>query len=125
MTPTPTMTAAEGATLAPPAKTCPHCASDNVRQSSTRRGMDLLPANIGKDPYRCRACRARFYLRRDNEPTAPGAAAARRRRSDRKRDPFWKHPRIKRHMNEISIGLGSLFAFGLFLYLLARSGIAF
>ena len=85
--------------------------------------MDLLPANIAKDPYRCRACRGRFYLKRGGEAETP--SAPRRRRPERKRDHLWKHPAVKRHMNEISIGVGSLVAFAVFLYLLARSGIAF
>lgn len=85
--------------------------------------MDLMPTNLGKAPFRCRGCRGRFYLKLDSDVLA--SPAARRRKSDRKREPFWKHPKIKRHMNEISIGVGSLAAFGIFLYLLARSGIAF
>ena len=83
-----------------------------------------MPANIGKDAYRCRSCRGRFYLKKETgAQESPGAA--RRRRSDRKRDPIWRHPSIRRHMNEITIAVGSVAAFGLFLYVLARSGIAF
>lgn len=127
MTPTQTPPIATQ-TVDPPApasgaRTCAHCGSDKIRESSTRRGMDLLPANIGKVPYRCRACRGRFYMKRENEPENNGAPS--RRRAERKREPLWKHPSIKRHFNEICIGVGSLLAFGVFLYLLARSGIAF
>ena len=87
--------------------------------------MDLMPSNIGKDAYRCRSCRSRFYLKRESEPVAATTTSGGRKRRSAKRDPIWKHPTIKRHMNEISIGVGSLVAFGIFLYLLARSGIAF
>lgn len=102
---------------------CPHCGSDNVRQSSTRRGMDLMPSNIGKEPHRCRECRVRFYLKRENDSATPGTPQ--RRRSHRKRDPIWKHPILRRNANEITIAVASLMAFAVFLYLLARSGIAF
>ena len=108
------------------AKVCPHCGSTEVRESSTRRGMDLMPSNIGKDAYRCRCCRGRFYLRKEADDGLPGSqAAARRRRSDRKRDPIWKHPSLRRYSNEIMIVIGSMVSFGIFLYVLARSGIAF
>lgn len=127
LTPPQNATATNPAPSAPVGHVCSHCGSDNIRESSTRRGMDLLPSNIGKDSYRCRACRSRFYLKREGEAPTPAApaAAARRRPSSRKRDPIWKHPSLKRHRNEISIGVGSLVAFAAFLYLLARSGIAF
>ena len=105
---------------------CPHCGTDKVRESSTRRGTDLMPSNIGKIPYRCRTCRERFYLKDQNPQPAPDSAEARRRkRNNRKRESLWKHPSVKRHMSEISIGVCSLTAFAVFLYLLARSGISF
>ena len=104
-------------------KVCPRCGSDCVRESTTRRGMDLLPANLGKQAYRCRNCRSRFYLKREVDSETP--ATPQRRRSNRKRDPIWKHPAIRRHMNEITIAFGSLIAFAVFLYLLARTGIAY
>ena len=85
--------------------------------------MDLMPANIGKTAYRCRGCRARFYFKREGELSAPSSPAARRRK-DSKRQSIWKHPTLKRHLNEISIALGSLVAFAIFLYLLARSSSA-
>ena len=85
--------------------------------------MDLMPSSLGKEPFRCRSCRGRFYLKLDSD--VPISPAARRRKADRKREPLWKHPKIKRHMNEISIGVSALIAFGIFLYVLARSGITF
>ncbi len=128
MTPTPVQTAPEQVPSPNPAvnnslRICPQCGSDNVRESSTRRGMDLMPSNLGKEAFRCRSCRGRFYVKIDSQ--APVSPAARKRRADRKREPIWKHPKLRRHMNEISIALGSLVAFGIFLYLLARSGISF
>ena len=110
----------------PTPKVCPHCGSDDVRESSTRRGMDLLPSNIGKVPHRCRGCRGRFYLRTAVDAPAPGSPEARRRkRNDRKREAFWKHPAFRRHVNDITIACGSIVAFAVFLYILARSGVAF
>ena len=107
------------------AHVCPKCGSDSIRESSTRRGMDLLPANIGKIAYRCRGCRTRFYLKRQNANSTPSSSTTpRRRTSEGKRQPLWKHPILKRNGNEISIALGSLVAFAVFLYLLVRSSAA-
>lgn len=102
------------------AHVCPKCGSDSIRESSTRRGMDLLPANIGKIAYRCRGCRTRFYFK----PESDSSTTPRRRKSEGKRQPLWKHPILKRNLNEISIALGSLVAFAVFLYLLVRSSAA-
>ena len=82
--------------------------------------MDLLPANIGKIAYRCRGCRTRFYFK----PESDSSTTPRRRKSEGKRQPLWKHPILKRNLNEISIALGSLVAFAVFLYLLVRSSAA-
>ena len=127
MTTTPVQPAPEPVAHQPapaPTRVCSHCGSDNIRESSTRRGTDLLLANIGKTPYRCRSCRARFYLKGESDtPDTPGSSP-RKRKPSRKREPIWKHPTIRRHMNEISIGVGSVIAFAIFLYLLARSGIS-
>ena len=85
-----------------------------------------MPSNIGKIAYRCRTCRGRFYLKEESPQAAPNSAEARRsKRNNRKREPLWKHPAVRRHMTEISIAAGSVTAFAIFLYLLARSGVAF
>ena len=102
---------------------CEHCGCDSVRPSSTRRGADLLPAHLGKIPYRCRMCRRRFYVTADMAALETGSNDNRRRPS-RKRDPIWKRPGVKRHLSEAVIASASLVAFGVFLYLLARSGFA-
>ena len=84
--------------------------------------MDILPANIGKSPYRCRACRGRFYLKGESEAASPDGP--RQRKPSRTRAPLWRHPAIRHHMNEISITVVSVIAFAIFLYLLARTGIS-
>lgn len=105
---------------------CPHCGSDSTRESSTRRGMDLFPRNIGKIPYRCRSCRGRFYIKAEAECQVPGSPQSSRRKGpSRKWKALWRHPSVRRHMNEITIACASVVAFAIFLYILARSGIAF
>ena len=42
-------------------KICPRCGRNDVRQSGRRGIGDGLMALIGLAPYRCRACRNRFY----------------------------------------------------------------
>jgi len=103
---------------------CPHCGSDDVRESATRRGADLLPANIGKSPFRCRRCRGRFYRKIEGEGVLKTNLTT-SRKAHRPRDPFWKRPSVRRHLNELSIVGASLVVFALFLYLLARNGTAF
>src|SRR5580704_2474788 len=42
-------------------KICPRCGRNDVRESGRRGISDGLMALIGLAPYRCRACRNRFY----------------------------------------------------------------
>ncbi len=43
---------------------CPRCGSADVRPSYSTRFRDALAGMFALAPYRCRACRARFYRRK-------------------------------------------------------------
>jgi len=103
-----------------PALVCSHCGSDNVRESASRRGADLIPTNLGKTPYRCRACRGRFYLRQPRATTE--SQAPRRKRSKRSQEAFWLRPSVRRHMGDLTVVAGAMVVFFVFLYFLVRTG---
>jgi len=124
--PAPDPLAAERLSNSENPKVCPHCGSDSTRESSTRRAMDLLPRNIGKIAYRCRSCRGRFYVPNQNDaPASDSHPSRRRKRPSRTWESLWKRPSMRRNLNEITIGGLSIAAFAIFLYILARSGVAF
>jgi transposase-like protein len=107
----------------PNAMVCSHCGSADVRESTGRRAADLLPANFGKTPYRCRVCRQRFHVKAI-KTTIDGtglSVAARKRKPQRNPDPFWKRPNTKRQLNQAVIVGGSIVAFAVFLYTLVHS----
>lgn len=62
---------------------CPSCSSESVRRSR-RRLLDRLRFAADELPYRCRACRRRFWLRSPQEarqtPRPSQRAESRRRR---------------------------------------------
>jgi len=41
--------------------TCPKCGSSDVRKSSSPRWCDVFQRVLGREAFRCRGCRKRFY----------------------------------------------------------------
>lgn len=41
--------------------TCPQCGSSDVRRSRNPHWNDVFQRGLGRTPFRCRACRKRFY----------------------------------------------------------------
>jgi hypothetical protein len=133
--PTPTTTPTAEAPIAgqSPASTsgqtartlCPHCGSAEIRESTTRRGADLLPSNLTRKAYRCRGCRGRFHLKAAAAANVNPVQPASGRRIVRDRDPFWRRPNFKRQFSQGTVVAGSIIAFAVFLYLLARSADSF
>jgi hypothetical protein len=60
---------------------CPHCSSTEVRHSHSSRWDDFLHCAYGRQAFRCRVCRQRFFA-------SPGAQV--------RAKPF-KHPGRKNH----------------------------
>ena len=40
---------------------CPRCGSEDIRRSHRRGALDWFLSRMGRTPYRCRACRKRFF----------------------------------------------------------------
>ncbi len=74
--------------LALAGRSCAHCGSFEIRPSKTRNALDILLACVLLAPFRCRACRERFYrvrrpsLMRRTEPPAVAPLLVMPARSD-------------------------------------------
>ena len=63
--------------------TCPICGSSDVRQSSNPHWGDVFQRVLGKDAFRCRGCRTRFYASSkgsNSKQVVPPAPSKRSRR---------------------------------------------
>lgn len=58
--PTPVSTTRPVEHEAPP--TCPRCHRGDVRRSHSRGPLDALARVLGFRPFRCRACRTRYFV---------------------------------------------------------------
>src|SRR5579864_1715383 len=70
--------APESSVRAMPSRICPRCGSDDVRQSVRHNVVDRMMAFVRLAPYRCRACRNRFFRfgARNGKGARPIAEAA-------------------------------------------------
>ena len=97
----------------PAAIVCPNCKSDSVRQSSDRRILDFFFKSRSEVPFRCRACRVRFYAKATlTKLPKPDA--------HKRPLPLLHRPRTKRFITEGSIVLICLIVFSAFLYFLSK-----
>jgi hypothetical protein len=62
--------------------TCPGCSSTDVRTSQSTRWSDIFQRVHGRDVFRCRSCRLRFFA---STPTGDGAKLLGHRRKQRLR----------------------------------------
>jgi len=60
------MTEEQGATAS--ALSCPKCGSHDVRRSKSDGFYAVLQRTLGRWPFRCRSCRARFYRTAEPPP---------------------------------------------------------
>ena len=90
---------------------CPHCGSSDTRASKSTRWRDAFPRTLGREPFRCRACRQRFYVSPFSEPDAKQVARSSRSKRPTRRMRSRTLKRIKRMLVLfVTFGL----AFGLF-----------
>lgn len=61
---------------------CPECGSDNIRTSRSTRWNDIFQRVRGRDVFRCRKCRLRFYA-----SVSAGAGLKHSGKSDRAHSP--------------------------------------
>ena len=82
--------------------TCPKCSSTDVRTSQSSRWDDLFQRVRGRDVFRCRSCRLRFFV------AAPVGAGAKPEGHRRKQ-------RLRRRLLVIAIFVGAFMIFWYFL----------
>jgi hypothetical protein len=96
--------------------TCPKCASANIRRSSTSIWKDVLPSLRGREPFRCRECRHRFFALRSADSSARGPDRSARNNHHRKfRNPRKKN-RIIRRLFAFAVLVLMFSLFGVFLH---------
>jgi hypothetical protein len=100
--------------------TCPQCASSDIRRSNNSSWKDVLPRLRGRQAFRCRKCRHRFFAQASAQPATsdPDRHAAKI-----KGDPFskqWKKRRLFRTIIGVAVIIAMLSLFGLFLRYIAE-----
>lgn len=95
---------------------CPLCSSSNIRRSSSSDWMDVLPKLRGREAFRCRKCRHRFFATPSGHTAANDSDRPRRKIQ---RDQLSKL-RTKRRLFRRAIAFGVIVVtfslFGLFLH---------
>jgi ribosomal protein L40E len=90
--------------------TCPKCGSTDIRTSKRKGWLDSIRKARGLEPYRCRKCRHRFFLR-DFAPAPATAGAAqinKPRRPASKMSPREKSRLMRRLVTLAVFGLISI-----------------
>jgi hypothetical protein len=95
--------------------TCPHCGNSDIRRSQSSHWSDGLHRALGRNAYRCRKCRQRFFL-----PSFKQIATHTRKQSERSRKAarrldFRKRKRLIRRLITIAVFIVMFSLFGLFL----------
>jgi hypothetical protein len=99
--------------------TCPQCASSDTRRSTTSSWRDLLPSLLGRQAFRCRKCRHRFFAvlstrSASNAPDRPHGKVPFGKLSTQ-----WKKRRLFRGVITAAVIVVMLSLFGLFLHYIA------
>lgn len=95
---------------------CPKCDSPEIRPSSRSKWLDIFESKLGREAYRCRKCRHRFYANLE-----PGAASgAKRTTSKSKHEVRRGTRRVRPWMVETAIFVIMLLLFYVFLRYLTR-----
>lgn len=79
---------------------CPSCGSSEIRVSRHPHAMDMLERLRGRQPYRCRKCRGRFYSSNPLPPDVSNGSLSSQtsRRSSTRKSPRKTNPRNRRHL---------------------------
>ena len=90
---------------------CPHCGSTDTRASRSTRWRDAFPRTLGREPYRCRGCRKRFYA----SPFAQSAAKQGTPARGSKRSTHRMRSKTRKRIKSMLVLFGTFgLAFGLF-----------
>jgi len=95
--------------------TCPHCGNSDIRRSQSSHWSDAMRHALGRQAYRCRHCRLRFYLPRFAPAATDTKAESAEGRKTAKRPDFRKRKRLIRRLITIAVFVVMFSMFGLFL----------
>jgi ribosomal protein L37AE/L43A len=95
--------------------TCPHCGNSDIRRSHSSQWSDVLHRAFGRDAYRCRKCRLRFYSPRYAQITTHATKKSDRSGKAAKRLDFRRRKRLIRRLITIAVFVVMFAMFGLFL----------
>ena len=96
--------------------TCPHCGSSDVRHSHSLHWSDGWHRALGREAYRCRKCRLRFFLPRMSQIFAHATGQSVRSRKATKRLDLRGRKRLIRRLIAITVFVLMFSLFGLFLH---------
>jgi hypothetical protein len=91
---------------------CPECGSEEIRISRHAHAKDMLYRICGREAYRCRECRHRFY----GKMSPALEAAAYDRSSKSHRWPFWLGSSRQRRRFRRAVGYFAIFALAFLIF---------
>jgi transposase-like protein len=98
---------------------CPHCGNSNYRRSHTSHWSDNLQRLLGRQAYRCRECRKRFY-----DLSSAKLSGSKIKLDDRQRGSsylsFRRRKRVLRKIIAVTVVVIMFTVFGLFLRHIAQ-----
>ncbi len=74
-----------------PVVICPNCKEDRAHRSHRSGLKDFVMASMQRRPYRCHACKTRFYAYLDGEKSPKLRTAEERRIMQLRRSIRWRH----------------------------------
>jgi len=95
--------------------TCPYCGNSDIRRSESSHWSDGLHRAFGRDAYRCRKCRQRFFLPRSAQITTHATRKSDRSGKAGKRLDFRRRKRLIRRLITIAVFVVMFGMFVLFL----------
>ena len=95
--------------------TCPRCGNSDIRHSQTSRWSDVLYRALGRDAYRCRKCRRRFFLPGDLPIATHIKGQFEHSHKTSKRLEFIRRKLLVRRLIAIAVFVLMFSVFGLFL----------
>jgi hypothetical protein len=96
--------------------TCPGCGKSDIRRSRSSSWNDGLQHVLGRQAYRCRGCRRRFYSSAFAQPSLHSPGASQRKHSGVKVVDFRRRKRIVRRIITVAVFVVMFSLFGLFLH---------
>lgn len=104
---------------------CSRCGHTDVRRSRGSGLLDRLPGRYGKLPYRCRACRLRFYVKPEvpavaSNPAAPSSRSSHRSTTLSRQFKQWRKKKGRKLLIQALVFGGMLALFLICLHYLAQ-----